>query len=384
MIETAQAARPRVSVSSVVVGFEHMRQAVRKIIEELGGEPVLINEDLAASPNSPRNVCLDGVDSSDIVISIPGERCEFRAPSGKLVIEEEYEWALRAKKLVLVFLQDVERDHDAVAFDSTLSDYEDGRFRALINDTKDLQQQINKALGPQLEVLERQPVKEEDVRTRLLQLPQVDQHSAVLRFVIAPEREEEVIDPLQLDARSFHKRIMEIAHEIDLFDYSEAKCATMQEEGLSIAQGFDEYGSQRTENWRQVMISELGWITVDANIDPRADHRTPLSGMTIVEADIRNRVETVFRFVSRLFDELDRNRRHVTFLYDVAFGNVKSKVLVPDHTPRSTLSMGLGQDDTIILFKKPKRVVRNDFIDHANEGERMLLACRRTFKSGLD
>lgn len=66
--------RPRVFVSSVVKGFEEYREAARRGIEAAGGEPVLVNEDFPAQPDSPRNACLDAVDSCDIYLAIIGDR----------------------------------------------------------------------------------------------------------------------------------------------------------------------------------------------------------------------------------------------------------------------------------------------------------------------
>lgn len=55
-----------------------------------GGEPVMA-EDWPSLSATPRNACLDAVDSSDIYVGMVGERGGSTAPSGKLVVEEEFE-----------------------------------------------------------------------------------------------------------------------------------------------------------------------------------------------------------------------------------------------------------------------------------------------------
>ena len=81
-------------VSSVVAGFENERQAARQGVEEAAGDPLLVNEDFPAMGSSPRNACLDAVDSCDVYLVILGAKAGFIAPSGKPVVEEEYERAI--------------------------------------------------------------------------------------------------------------------------------------------------------------------------------------------------------------------------------------------------------------------------------------------------
>ena len=107
--------RTRVFVSSVIEGFAEYRQAARNGIEQAGGEAVLVNEDFPSQASSSRNTCLDAIDSCDVFLLVLGGRGGWKTPSGRLVVEEEFEHA-RARKLpVLVFLEDVPRDADGAA-----------------------------------------------------------------------------------------------------------------------------------------------------------------------------------------------------------------------------------------------------------------------------
>jgi hypothetical protein len=95
--------KPRVFVSSVMDGFEEYREAARSAIEAAGGEPVLV-EDLPSLPVSSRNACLDGVASCDMYLVAIGDRGGWTAPSGKLVVEEEFEEAQRLGQPVVVLV----------------------------------------------------------------------------------------------------------------------------------------------------------------------------------------------------------------------------------------------------------------------------------------
>src|SRR5580698_7863359 len=108
--------RTRVFVSSVVEGFAEYRQAARNGIEQAGGEGILVNEDFPSQASSSRNTCLDAIDSCDVFLLVLGARGGWKTPSGRLVIEEEFEHA-RARKLpVLVFFEDAPRDAEAQRF----------------------------------------------------------------------------------------------------------------------------------------------------------------------------------------------------------------------------------------------------------------------------
>ncbi|MDD5681315.1 MAG: DUF4062 domain-containing protein, partial [Candidatus Omnitrophica bacterium] len=120
--------QPRVFVSSVIDGFTEYREAARRGIINAGGEPVLV-EDFPSLALSPRNVCLDGVVSCDVFVVIVGPRGGSVSPSGRLVVEEEYEEARRRKIHILAFIQNTKQDERAESLAGKLSDYVDGGFR---------------------------------------------------------------------------------------------------------------------------------------------------------------------------------------------------------------------------------------------------------------
>ncbi len=137
--------KPRVFVSSVIDGFEEYRAAARRGVAKAGGDPVLI-EDYPGLPVSPRNACLDAVESSDIFLILIGNRGGWTAPSGTLVVEEELAEARRLKLPVLGFIQQIDRDQDAENLVLRLSDYIDGIYRLTFNSQEALIIAIEKTL----------------------------------------------------------------------------------------------------------------------------------------------------------------------------------------------------------------------------------------------
>ena len=66
-------------------------------------------------------LCPDAIKSCDIYVMLLGERGGWMTPSGKLVVEEEYEYARKRKLPVLVYVQNVVRDADAMRLQSLVS-----------------------------------------------------------------------------------------------------------------------------------------------------------------------------------------------------------------------------------------------------------------------
>ena len=137
--------KPRLFVSSIMEGFSEFRSAVRQAIVRSEGEPVLI-EDYPSISTSPRNACLDGVHSCDLLVLIIGLRGGFVAPSGSLVIEEEYAEAIKNRIPVLVFVQDGCRDEPAQALVDKVSDYVDGRFRKTFSTPDELEKLVEESI----------------------------------------------------------------------------------------------------------------------------------------------------------------------------------------------------------------------------------------------
>jgi hypothetical protein len=140
-----------VFVSSVVEGFEAHRQAARIGIEQAGGEPVLVNEQFPSLASSSRNACLDAIDSCDFFVLVIGQRGGWRTPSGRLVVEEEFEHARSRKLPILVFLENIDQDADARQLARAVSDYVDGFFRVTFRGPTELAREVERSLKPHLE-----------------------------------------------------------------------------------------------------------------------------------------------------------------------------------------------------------------------------------------
>ena len=137
----------KVFVSSVVCGYEDFRSAAKQAIEALGHVPVLMECTHPASPDSPREACLEEVAESDVVVLLIGRRYGGVLESGKSATHEEWDHALSFNKDILVFVEDLDcRQERQKAFLEEVGDWVDGRFRVLYSQPIELLPKIVAAL----------------------------------------------------------------------------------------------------------------------------------------------------------------------------------------------------------------------------------------------
>jgi hypothetical protein len=355
--------RPRVFVSSVVKDFEEYREAARQGIEDAGGEPVLVNEDFPAMPDSSRNACLDGVDSSDIYIVIVGERGGWKTPSGKLVVEEEYEQARKRKKTILAFIQNAKRDEDAERLVNNLSDYIDGLFRLMFNSAAELRNQVSGALSPIVVRFNNRPVEVAMLQEKLRERYAIPNETR-LRFVLSPERDEEVIDVITLDSPSLKQDLFEMGHanNVSLFSYEHSKSSEVQVDSLVIHQR-DSSGRRNENKVVRLEISSGGSITIDMNVTGRIN-RGSLHGMgeayVIVESDVIECLQSSFAFANAFYNKFDPYKRHQRFFYNSALSEIDYKKLVAEYKEKSSITFSHQEKEVMPAFDKSRTIGRED------------------------
>lgn len=100
----------KVFVSSVMVGYQEARSAVREVADALHDAGFAVRavfaESVPADPQAPRQALLQEVDSSDIYVGIFGRRYGYVNPeTGQSATEEEYQRAREGGKKILVFIE---------------------------------------------------------------------------------------------------------------------------------------------------------------------------------------------------------------------------------------------------------------------------------------
>lgn len=373
--------RPRIFVSSVIEGFEDYREAARNGILDAGGEPALV-EDYPGLSISPRTACLDGVKSCDVLVAVIGDRGGWTAPSGKLVVQEEYDEARQNNLSVLAFIQDVERDEESQRLVDKISDYVSGVFRLTFSSATELRAAVKDSLEPIIQHLKNPEVELSMIEEKLKD-PYEIYNEASLRFLLTPERVEEFIDPVSLESPDLKRQLLEIGHsgEVELFSYERPKRTEVGVNEIIILQS-DEGRSWDGVDEIRLELTTTGIIVIDSNVTglaPRGEEFA--SAMVILEGDIADRLKKCFVFALAFFELRDQFRRYDRIIYNAALSGIGHRTLMLEPPRGGSYAMGQHGDEVIIAFDRPQVLTREDLSKSEKQVERTITLFRRRLKS---
>jgi len=360
-------------------GYSAFREAARRGAVAADAEPVLV-EDFPSLSASPRNACLDGVASSDGLVLLVSGRGGWRTPSGKLAVEEEFEEAQRLRKIVLVFIEEAERDDAARALEERVSSYVHGHLRATYENPEELQSLVEIAVKRAFGGSSRDSKQVEDRVAGLLKDAESYGHDASIRLVVTPERDEQVFDPVEFDEDDFRKMLNELGHAGDapLFSFEFGKQYRGTIDSYCISQRSD---GQRAGPGSSVdlMLVEDGTVVIDLNVSGSdGDHRNAFrDSMTVAESAVQAGLATGFAFVARLFDHLDRFGRHQRFWYNVTLHNLGHRTLSADSEQRQSYAMRMHGDQDLQAFPRARVIGREDLADPSEQMRAVVAMLRR-------
>ena len=376
---------PRVFVSSIVKDFGAYRTAASRGIERADATPVLLNEGFAADARSSRNACLDAVASCDAVVLIIAGRGGWTTPSGKLVIEEEYEEAVRRQLPVFVFIQTGTADADAKRFGGLVSDYVNGRFRREFSTPEELEEEVFAAVRGLSAMTDVPRTSPKGIDARVRERAHL-QNEPVLRVVIAPERQEELIGPVELSGGALERAIYRLGHDGDtpLFDYSRPKSVRHERDSIIIEQADPD---SRHDEVRRVWLSidERGVMVIEANVGGRrGDTRNGFSaGLAVYVADIEAAFRTMLAFAVAFYAARDPYKRHHRLLYNVALIGLEYRKILRVEPKGGGFPMNImrGSNDPLVAFDEA-RMISRDQLEHPNdEIERAVVLLQRADRS---
>lgn len=350
----------RVLVSSVVDGFEEYREAARRGVTAAGANPLLVNEDFPSLATSSRNACLDAIESVDYLASIVGQRGGWTTPSGLLVVEEEFEHAKRHNIPVIAFVQDITRDADAERFVRKLSDYVTGSFRTTFRSPQELEREVERSFRERVERMAPRAAGERDLSEYFAS--ENRQEHALLRFVLVPERTEEVLDPVRLASPGFQRRLFEIGHggDVGLFSYTRPKSVEIEGVELTIEQT-EAPARHGHEEYVRLQVGESGSMVIDANVTgrrARGRHDSMLDSWVVALEDIEEVLAACFRFSTAWYGEIDPYLRHETFHYNVGLLGLGHRILERNPQPRSAGGISLRGSGPVIAFPGSRALSR--------------------------
>ena len=365
----------RVFISSVIEDFDAYRKAAADGVEAAGGEPVMV-ERFPSLAQSPRNACLDGVQTSDAYLVVVGDRGGWVTPSGALAVEEEFEEARKRSLPILAFLQEVSRDREGERLSRRVSDYVSGQFRRTFADPSDLQRKVADAVKGLITVVTL-PRSDPDRALALLEPRERGPHEASVRLAVVPERVDELIPPDRLASQALVDEVYAIGHasNVRFFDYSCPKTRELLPNGTLVL-------SQRAHNSRtrlgaSLELSERGEIAVEADVTGRDDSRNGgLSSMVIVESDLSSALTSEFGVAARLLDHLDPYDRLATVWVAATVLGAQHRYLVPA-VPKGSASMRMGDNRAVPAENAPRRLSRESLRSSDGEVRRFMALFKR-------
>jgi hypothetical protein len=379
--------KARVFVSSVIEGFQLYRQAAREAINSAGMEAILVNEDFPSVAASSRNTCLDAVESCDWLLLLIDLRGGWKTPSGKLVIEEEYERARELKKPVLAFIRTGNPDEEAQRFAEKVSSYVEGLFRQNFSSPRELKDKIGDGLRGAMREARPSNQNQADLLSKALSEPHRITHRTTMRAALYPERQEEVLDPIRLEAEDFADSIHHMGHSqgIQLFKHELSKHKRLVLDALVIEQLSGGQKTQYTE-WVRLEIRESGAVIVDTNVSHRTDRTGNdyhlMDSFVLAEEDIETCLQAALRFTGALYTQIDPYNRHQRFLLNACLAGIGHRKLVRNPTPQHRYGSNIfGIDRTLPAYNEPRVVTRTDLTNPDYEIARLMAKFRRAVEA---
>lgn len=132
-------------VSSVIQGFESFRQSVESSLLAMDYRPIMA-EKLSSRAYSSETACLSEVQTCDVYILVLGEKYGFKTNEEISVTQAEYRTALKYKKPILIFIQDILMERDQELFKKEVEKYHEGFFRTKFSSNEELKDLVVQAL----------------------------------------------------------------------------------------------------------------------------------------------------------------------------------------------------------------------------------------------
>lgn len=367
--------RPRIFVSSVMEQFGQVREAARQSILAAGCDPVLI-EDFPSQNTSPRNACLDAVESCDGLVLIVGSRAGWTAPSGKPVVLEEFDHArLLPIPTYLFILEEGRIDDNAAKLIEVVSSYVDGAFRVACSTLADLSTSITASLQ-----MGGHSMKEghelDNALNQLLSEPARVRNDPVLRITMIPERSGMVFDPLEYDTDEFREAVYMAGYQVDprFFLHENSKKFDAGVVGFNVRQFTDDPHSHKDLD---LVVKDNGIVSCDMNIAIAGNAGGPFAGGYVLESDVHRCLISFLTYWAELTKAMDPYRRYRMWKMNLALINLEFRPLLQTVPEGSSMQMRMTGEEMVIAYESSRNIDISDANALCAEADRATVMLRR-------
>ena len=365
-------------MSSVIAGFEAVRQAAREAIESVGMRPVMA-EIVGARPQSPRQALLAEVRAADVYLLLLGMRYGQPGMSGSAPTEEEFEEAKRRNKPIIILRQEVVMEPEQRDFLARATGgWEEGILWDRFTDERDVGMKVVKALTNvrQLDEVQQLSPAAQDRAAALARGEDRNGYGfgggSRARVALVPIVNWPLLDEITLDDAGFPDRLSELARSCRLISQASAIGQEVRRNGIRL-----EAGRERASREALVFIGEGGEILVEGSVagDDRYFGSSRIDPERLTEL-IRRTTD----FASGVWQQLDPQGQvtQVAVAAGIPEGNMR--VYGRPKAPTNSMTMGgTMRLPDVVIAPEPAMVVRRADVGGEEMRTRLVASVRRVY-----
>jgi Domain of unknown function (DUF4062) len=368
-----------VFISSVIGGFEAVRQVAREAVESMGMRPVMA-EMAGARPQSPQHALLGEVADADIYLLILGPRYGEPGASGVSPTEEEFEEAKRRTKPIVILRQDVAMEPAQQEFLARVGGgWEEGSLWDRFTDERDVGMKVVRALT---NVRQLGDVRElaPQAQVRAAELAHGEQQAGYgyagsgsqARIAFVPLTDTVFLDELALDDVGLPDRLSELARSTGLVSQASGIEQDVRRGGITLKAGDERFIQEAA-----IAIGEVGEIVVEGTV---AGDDPNFGTSRIDPAKLISLIERAGRYATGVWGHIDPRGQVQQAAVAVGIPEANMKVYGRPRAPSSSISMGgMTRLQGTVVAPDPALVVRRVDVEGEEMRQRLVAAVRRVF-----
>jgi hypothetical protein len=368
-----------VFISSVIEGFEPVRQAAREAVESMGMRPVMA-EMAGARPQSPQHALLGEVADADIYLLLLGARYGEPGSSGISPTEEEFEEAKRRNKPIVILRQDVAMESSQQEFLARAGGgWEEGSLWDRFTDERDVGMKVVRALT---NVRQLGDVRElaPHAQARAAELARGEHHAgyayagsgSLARIAFVPLTDSIFLDDLALDDTSLSDRLSELARSSGLVSQASGIAQDVRRGGITLKAGDGRSGQEAS-----IVIGEAGEVVVERTVTGDDPH---FGSVRIDPEKLAKLIERASHYATVVWTQVDPRGRVQQAAVVVGIPDANMKVYGRPKAASTSISMGgMTRLEGTVVAPEPALVVRRVDVEGDEVRQRLVAAVRRVF-----
>jgi hypothetical protein len=371
----------KIFVSSLIGGFEPLRQAARDAINSLGHEPVMA-EDFRAQANSPQVACLQGLRSAELVVLILVDRYGTPQPgSGLSPTHEEYLEARGGKPILLFVQEGVDPEPSQTELLREAQGWQGGLFREGFRTPEQLRGLVTRAIHGYELAHASAPLDVRELAREaesMLEDGQRDrgQGGPTLRFALAGGPTRQLLRPAELEAEALADAIQQRAMfgSPRIFERDAGAERRIEDDALVLEQ----------EGGLRISLDECGRIEMRLPLERRTRQSRGFGGMmlAIIEESVVRELANSIAFSTWLLDHVDATQRitHVAIAARIeASEHLGWRTQAEQDASPSSGTMRMGSaPDRVVTLDRPRAALK---FDGARLAEDLMVPLRRQRKA---